>query len=243
MSTPIKLIQIPLQSGPMAYPPIVEQGYGIALLQCYDDSTTIQFDSLSAPPIPIVELNTIIMDKPFNTLYITNYGQINSTADPLLSFLIIKDPKLQLSTMSPYISLANALMLARLLTLMGSGSTSRYYLWEIDGSTTTPQTYIDQNQQYYAEPLIQSFQVLSQPSGIAYSLATSALINPSDMVPTMQQPISSTYIPVGGVVKLMGYSLTYTPMTPVAGTVTILINIQQSLTVAQSMQILTGGSQ
>ena len=241
MSTPIKLIQMQLQSGPMAYSPISEKGYGIALLQCADDSTTIQFDSLSAPPIPIVELNSIIMQEPFNTLYITNYGQINSATDPTLSFLIIKDPELQLTTMAPYISLANALELARLLTLMGSGSTSRYYLWEIDGSTTTPQTYTDPNQVYYPEPLIQSFQVLSQPSGISYSLATSALINPADMTPTLQQPIPSSYIPVGGIVKLMGYSLTYIPNTPASGTVTILINIQQSLTVAQSMQILTGG--
>jgi hypothetical protein len=227
----------------MAYPPIVEKGYGIALLQCYDDSTTIQFDSLSAPPIPIVELNSIIMEEPFSTLYITNYGQLNGTADATLSFLIIKDPKLQLSTMAPYISLANALELSRLLTLMGSGSTSRYYLWEIDGSTANTQTYTDQNQQYFPEPLIQSFQVLSQPSGIAYSLATTALINPSDMVPTLQQPIPSTFIPVGGVIKLMGYSLTYIPTTPASGTVTILINLQQSLTVAQTMQILTGGNQ
>ncbi|MEM4065913.1 MAG: hypothetical protein QXV17_03515 [Candidatus Micrarchaeaceae archaeon] len=240
MSTPIKLIEMQLQSGPMAYPPIVEKGYGIALLQCADDSTTIQFDSPSAPSIPIVELNSILMSQPFSQLYITNYNQQNGTGNNLLSFLIIKDPSLQITTMAPYIALSNALEMARLLMLMGSGSTSRYYLWNIDGSTTSEQTYIDQNQQYFPEPLIQSFQVLSQPAGISYSLATSALINPSDIVPTLQQPIPSTYIPVGSIVKLMGYSLTYIPSIPTTGTVTILINIQQSLSLAQTSQILTG---
>ncbi len=247
MSTPIKLITMQLQSGPMTYPAINETGYGIALLQCEDDTTMVQFDSTSSPQIPITQLNSIIMQEPFSKLYITNYGQINSTADATLSFLIIKDPKLQLSTMAPYISMANALELSRLLMLMASGSTTRYYLWQINGTTTTPQTYIDPNQQYYPEPLIQSFQVLSQPSGIQYSLATTALINPSDLVPTLQQPIPSVYFApassatVGNLIKAMGYSLVYIPNVTASGTVTIMINIQQSLTVAQSMAILTGG--
>ncbi len=249
MSTPIKLITMQLQSGPMTYPPISETGYGIALLQCEDDTTMVQFDSSSSPQIPITQLNSIIMQEPFSKLYITNYGQINATSDPTLSFLIIKDPTLQLSTMAPYISMANALELSRLLLLMGSGSTTRYYLWQVDGTTTTPQTYIDPNQQYYPDPLIQSFQVLAQPSGIQYSLATSALVSASDLEASVQQPISSVYFApssstsIGDLIKTMGYSLVYIPNVTASGTVTIMINIQQSLTVGQSMSILTGGTQ
>lgn len=241
----LKVITIPLQPAvngvPVVYSPINEIGYGFTVLQCDDQSTLIRIGSPNQEPIPATSIGVYQQEYQFNQLYIQNFGSLIGVVNPVLILGIIKDPSMQLQVWSPYRDLAVALTLAQLYMLMASGSTTRYEIWNVDASRTTPTVYTDPNQQYYGVPLIQSVTVLSVVSGVNFTISLSALQDPLGTTPTFQDPIPSSSMQTNFILKQMGYSIAYTPVTTGSGTQSFLLAIQQPLTVAQ-VQAMAGTS-
>ncbi|MEM0157875.1 MAG: hypothetical protein QXN26_07460 [Thermoplasmataceae archaeon] len=231
-SNKIQTVTIPLQSGPHSYT-INVQGYGFVLFECDDQSSVIQFDSPNNTMIPLVGISQLVFPDQFNQIIVTNYEPV-TTNDLIISFGVIQDPSVQISSISQYRDLSAALTDAQLMILQASQSTTRYYLWQVNAAYTTPSVYTDQNQIYWPNiPLIQQIQPLSLVTGVEFTISTTALVDMNSVTPVLQQPIPSTYIPNGTIMKIMGYSVVYTPVTTGSGTQVFLLNIQQVLSYYQ----------
>lgn len=231
-SNKIQTVTIPLQSGPHSYT-IDIQGYGFVLFECDDQSAVIQFDSPNNTMIPLVGISQLIFPDKFNQIIVTNYEPV-ATNDMIISFGVIQDPSVQINSISQYRDLSAALTAAQLMMLQASQSTTRYYLWQVNAAYSTPSVYTDPNQIYWPNiPLIQSIQPLSLVSNVEFTISTTALTNVTSLTPVPQQPIPSIYIPNGTIMRLMGYSVIYTPVTTASGTQVFLLNIQQVLSYYQ----------
>jgi hypothetical protein len=232
----VQYVEIPLVAGVHTYEYDV-QGYGIALLECDDNSATIQFDTTNSDPLPLTEIDSLVFVQQFQRIFITNYESLNGWANPIVALLVIKDPKVSLNTIAPYREFLYSMTFAELYMLMASGATSRYYIWTVPATSSTPIVYTDPNQQYTGVPLIQSIVPISIASGSVYTIATTALQDTFSMTPSAQQPIPSTLIPVRTELKIMGYSVIYTPLNSVSGNNIFFLSIQQPWSINQVNQM------